>query len=477
MLAVRHVKSIMICALAAAAPVYGQTQPAPGALDPKQPDALHEFSASLQSLAHRAGRAVVQIFSSGYALRDEEEGSSSASLLTRQRSTGSGIILSADGYIVTNAHVVRAGQRLQVQLSSPAESTPGHSLLRPAGKKITAKVVGVDRETDLAVLKIDAPNLAHLTLGDSDELRQGQIVLAFGSPLGLANSVTMGVVSSTVRQLKPDDPVVYIQTDAPINPGNSGGPLLDTDGRVVGINTLILTQSGGSEGVGFAIPSNVVKNVYTQIRKDGHVHRGQIGVYAQTISPAFAAGLGLPQEYGVVIGDVAPDGPADKAGLQVGDVILRLDGKPMENARQLEVNIYRRSLNEKVSLDVMRGHDALTVEVPVIERKDDPQRFADMVNPDSNVVARLGILGIPIDRKVAAMLPDLRKTYGVVVAASMFGSQGGLKPGDVIYALNGSPISSVDALRSALSAIKPGDAAVLQIERDGRLMFLEVELE
>jgi serine protease Do len=335
----------------------------------------------------------------------------------------------------------------------------------------------VDRETDLAVLKIEAAGLGHLTLGDSDELRQGQIVLAFGSPLGLANSVTMGVVSSTVRQLKPDDPVVYIQTDAPINPGNSGGPLLDTDGRVVGINTLILTQSGGSEGVGFAIPSNVVKNVYAQIRKDGHVHRGQIGIYAQTITPAFAAGLGLLQEYGVVIGDIAPNGPADKAGLQVGDVILRLDGKPMENARQLEVNVYRRSLNEKVSLDVMRGHDALKVDVPVIERKDDPQRFADMVNPDQNVVARLGILGIPIDRRVAAMLPDLRKTYGVVVAASMFGSQGGLQPGDVIYALNGAPISSVEALRSALSAIKSGDAAILQIERDGQLRFLEVELE
>src|SRR6185503_10080895 len=180
-------------------------------------------------------------------------------------------------------------------------------------KRLDAKIVGIDRESDLAVIRIEKTDLPHLRFGDSEELRQGQLVLAFGNPLGLANSVTMGVVSSIARQLKPDDPMIYIQTDAPINPGNSGGPLLDTEGRVVGINTFILSQSGGSEGIGFAIPSSIVHTVVEQIRKDGHVHRGQIGIRAQSITPSLAAGLGLKRDWGVFLGDVDPEGPADAA--------------------------------------------------------------------------------------------------------------------------------------------------------------------
>src|SRR5205807_7150910 len=176
---------------------------------------------------------------------------------------------------------------------------------------------------------------------------------AFGNPLGLEGSVSLGIVSSTARQIRPDDAMIYIQTDAPINPGNSGGPLVDSEGQVVGINTFILSQSGGSEGIGFAIPSNIVRNVIRQIKKDGHVHRGQIGLYAQTITPALASGLGLPQDWGVLVGDVTPHGPADTAGIKVGDIILSLNGKPMENARQLEVNVYRYPEDEKVSLEVL----------------------------------------------------------------------------------------------------------------------------
>ena len=453
-------------------------QEAEKAADSKPQDALHDLSAALESLSHRAGRAVVQVFSTGFVLNDDDD-SGDAALLTRQKSTGSGVIFSPDGYVVTNAHVVKGGRLIQVQLAETFERSPGHEVTHPLGTKLDAKVVGVDRESDLAVLKIERKDLPFLRFGDSGELHQGQLVLAFGNPLGLSNSVTMGVVSSTARQIKPDDPMLYIQTDAPINPGNSGGPLLDADGRVVGINTFILSQSGGSEGIGFAIPSNVVHNVVEQLRKNGHVHRGEIGVYAQTITPTLAAGLDLPRDWGVVLGDVEPDSPADKAGLKAGDVVLSVNKRVMENARQFEVDLYRRPVDEKVAIEVQRGSQKLTFTVPVIEREDDPLRFADMVNADKNVVSRLGILCIDISQKIAQMLPDLRKPYGVVVAARASGSPYStqLNPGDVIHAINSEPITSVVALRGALDKRKAADPIVLQIERDGRLMYLDLELE
>ncbi|HUJ23841.1 MAG TPA: trypsin-like peptidase domain-containing protein [Bryobacteraceae bacterium] len=445
----------------------------------KAPDALHDLSMALETLSRRTGRAVVQVFSTGYALNSDENESTNTAYLTRQRSTGAGAIISEDGYIVTNAHVVQGGRRIQVQLAEVGARTPGHSILQPAGKRIDAKIVGIDRDSDLAVLKIDRTGLPILHFGNSEELRQGQLVLAFGNPLGLANSVSMGVVSSVARQIKPDDPMIYIQTDAPINPGNSGGPLLDADGRIVGINTFILTQSGGSEGIGFAIPSSIVRNVVYQIRKNGHVHRAEIGVYAQTITPALAAGLGLARDWGVILGDVEPDGPADKAGMKIADIVLSLDGKPMENARQLQVNLYRKPVGDKVTLEVLRGDQKQSYEVEVIERDDDPLRFADLVDPEKNVIARLGILGIEINQKIASMLPELREQYGVVVAARAAGSSysTSLEPGDVIHAINGLPVSSIASVRQALDNLKTNEPAVLQLERNGRLMYLALELE
>jgi len=448
--------------------------------EPKRIESLRDFSVELESLAHGVSQSVVQVFASGYALNDDSSGSgrTDAAVITRQRDTGSGIILSSDGFIVTNYHVVANARRVRVRV--PADSPAGKSILQPAGKILEARIVGMDRDTDLAVLKIDRTGLPFLRLGDSDLLRQGELIMAFGSPMGLENSVSMGVVSSVARQIKPDDDMIYIQTDAPINPGNSGGPMVNADGEVMGINTFILSQSGGSEGLGFAIPSNIVKNIYQQLHDEGHVHRAEIGVFAQTITPELAAGLNLGQDWGVLLSDVDDDGPAAKAGLLPGDIVLSLNGKTMENARQLEVNLYRYRVGQKVDVSVLRGDERITYPVAVVEREDDPMRFADMVDPVKNVVPKLGILGIEIDKKVAALLPDLRKQYGVVVAARAGDSPysgDSLQVGDVIVSVNNAPVTSIDALKAEIDKLKDTDSLVLQVQRSERLMYLTMVVE
>jgi serine protease Do len=454
-------------------------------------DSLHQLSDSIESLSQTVSPAVVQVFSTGYALADDEAESgdaSTAGLVTKQRSSGSGVVLSADGYIVTNNHVVRNARRVRVQLASPPDDavpgagTSSQPKLHAHGKLLEAKVVGVDREADLAVLKVEpGERLPVLKLSDSDTLRQGQVVLAFGNPLGLENSVSIGIVSSVGRQVRPDDPMVYIQTDAPINPGNSGGPLLDADGNVIGINTFILSQSGGSEGIGFAIPSNIVKSVCDQIRKDGHVHRGEIGVAAQSITPDLAAGLDLKQDSGVILGDVTPEGQADKAGLKAGDIVTSVNGRRLNSARDFATALYRIPLNDMVKVEVLRGTEKISAQVKVEERDDDPFRFVDLVKPDQNRVLKLGIIGVPITQDIAKLLPETRKPYGVIVAArageAEYAGQGGLKLGDVIYSVNTTPVSTLDALRNAVDALRTADPLVLQIERNGTLMYLTLSEE
>lgn len=433
---------------------------------------LSELSTSLESLAKRVRPSVVQIFSTGYASSDDSESTNASSLLSKQRSTGSGVILSEDGLILTNNHVVKNALKIEVKLHN---ETPN---VRMPDSTLVAKLIGVDREADLAVIKIERKGLPTLTFGDSTKLRQGQLVMAFGNPLGLEGSVSMGIVSSTARQIKLDDPMTYVQTDAPINPGNSGGPLVDSEGRVVGINTFILTQSGGSEGIGFAVPSNLVRSSYEQIIKDGHVHRGQIGISAQTITSALAKGLSLPQDWGVIASDVTPDGPAAKAGMKPGDIIVTLAGKAIEDARELENLVYQQPLSAVVDVTVKRDGEELKFTIPVIERDDDPQRFADLVNPEKNLVRRLGILAIEITEKLADMLPDLRHEYGIVVAARASDAPGAvLEPGDVIYEINKTPTVSIAALRAVLDTTKAGDTAVLQIQRGTKLKYIAIDLE
>ncbi|MEJ2721454.1 MAG: trypsin-like peptidase domain-containing protein [bacterium] len=441
---------------------------------------LGELSKSLETLSEQVGPAVVQIFSIGYGPA-EEAGATTASLITKRRATGSGVVLHPDGYIVTNAHVVADAKRVQVLLPTPPPEMRGaKSILKPEGERIGAQIIGIDRETDIAVLKVARENLPHLELGDSDELRPGQIVLAFGSPLGLENSVSMGVVSAVARQLGPESPMIYIQTDATINPGNSGGPLVDVLGRVIGINTLILSHAGGSEGIGFAAPSNIVRNIYNQFRSRGHVRRGHIGVNPQTITPTLAAGLGLRRDWGVICGDVYPGGPADEAGLEIGDIVLTLDGKPMENGRQLEVNLYRRPIGQKVTLELDRGGRRLAVDVLVIEREDDQTQFSDLVKPSENLIPRLGILCLDLDASIRRHLPALRASDGVLVAARSADApflSDRLRVGDVIYTMNTTRIIDLKTIRDAADALEPGDPVVCQVERNGRLMYVAFEVD
>jgi serine protease Do len=435
---------------------------------------LGEISASFESLATQAGSATVQVLASGLAV--DPDATAGDGLVERRRSSGSGVILDAAGYVMTNYHVVQGARRVQVVLASRPQ---GVSIVRPRGKTLEATVVGVDEETDLALLKVNGATLSPLPLGDSDTLKPGQLVFAFGSPLGLDNTVTMGVVSAVGRQLEPDDPMVYIQTDAPINPGSSGGPLVDAHGRIVGINTLILSQGGGNEGLGFAAPSNIVRSVYEQLKAYGRVRRGTIGALVQSITPALAAGLQLPQESGALVADVDAGGPGAKGGLRIGDIVVALDGKAIENGRQLDVNLYRRAAGTVATLDVLRDRERLRLMVEVDERDDDPMRFAELVTREQHLVPRLGVLAITLNDTLRPQLGLDAGDAGALVAARAGESavEYGIQPGDLIVAVNRARVTSLADLRALIAKLPARAACALQVLRQGQYLFLAFEIE
>ncbi|MCC6860772.1 MAG: trypsin-like peptidase domain-containing protein [Bryobacterales bacterium] len=437
--------------------------------------AAAQLSQSLEQVADRVSPAVVQIMASGFA-PDSESGSR---LVRLQRSSGSGVIVDPEGFVITNAHVVGLSRQVQVLVPLPAARlAESKSVIKPTGKLTTAQVVGLDRETDIAVLRIEEKGLAWLPFGDSEHLRKGQIVLAFGSPFGLENSMTLGIVSSVARQLRPDHPMIYIQTDASINPGNSGGPLVDTAGAIVGINTFLLSESGASAGVGFAAPSNIVRNVYQQVRKHGRVRRGQIGIQAQTITPELSRALGLERDWGVIVGDVAPGSSAEAAGIEVRDILLTLNGKTLENARQFGVNIYQRA-GETVTLELLRNGKKLTLQAAVLERPRDTDQVLALMNRDGRPVPALGVLAVDLNEKITPLLPPLRKLSGVVVTGVLNDAAGGpdsFFPGDVIYAVNDTGTGSLAELEAGLSSARPGDPVAVQIERLGQLQYLVIRI-
>jgi serine protease Do len=442
-------------------------------------NSLIELSGAIRQLTKSVSPAVVEIVVSGY-MATNDGGGQAANRISRQRSSGSGVLVDSEGYIMTNAHVVQGAVRIKVLV-------PGAEPFGAAGipsiqstRILDARILGIDRESDLALIKVEDRGLHVLRFSDSDKIHQGDLVFAIGSPLGLRNSASMGVVSAPARAINDENPILYIQTDASINPGNSGGALVDTQGSLIGMNTFIVSQSGGNEGIGFAIPSNVVRNVYQQLRRTGHVSRGFIGIEAQDITPVMARGLHLPVQSGVVVADVTPESPAERAGLKRRDVILSFNGQTIENALQLQNDVYGRQGGEKIDLMVLRGNHRVSLSLEVQEQAAPWDPLAALASPQKNLVPRLGILCIEIDDQVAPLIPKLRRQYGLIVAAKSPEGQAqfiDLQPGDIIHAINDLTIASLTAFQNAVQELKPGDAVVLQVERDQRLLYVAFEME
>ena len=442
------------------------------------PPVLVQLNAALEGLAAKVSPAVVQILVTGYGQLHEEDRSQTA-LIVRQHAVGSGVIVDHDGYIITNAHVVEGQQRIRVALPLLTGSSAREV---PLGKRriVDARLVGFHKETDLALLKVDETDLPTLPLVSQQRPHVGQLVFAIGSPEGLQNSVTMGVVSALARQPDASKPLTYIQTDAPINPGNSGGPLVDMNGTVIGINTFILSQGGGSEGLGFAIPARVVDFVYHSLRKYGHVHRVEIGAMAQEITPDLADGLHLPQKWGVVVADVKPDGPAAAAGLQIQDIVLTADDRPIETLPSLSSALYLHRLDQVLKMEIRRGDEKKTLFIPAVEHHDQLDVLLDAANPEKSLVPKLGVLAIDLTDDVREATGSLRISSGVLVigrAADLILPDTGLQAGDVIHQLNITQIDSMETLRTSLSAFKTGDPVVMQLERDNGLLYVSFEME
>src|SRR5207302_712515 len=284
----------------------------------------------------------------------------------RQQGEGSGVIVSADGYIVTNNHVVDGANELTVSMGDKRE--------------MKARVIGTDAKTDIALIKVDAKDLPHVTLGESSKVEVGDIALAMGNPFGLGQTVTMGIISATGRGgLGIEDYEDFIQTDASINPGNSGGALVNTRGELIGINTAILSRSGGNQGVGFAVPVDLVRHVMTQLKEKGTVTRARLGVYFQELTPKLASALGVKASNGAVVTEIVPDGPASKSGLQKDDVIVALNGKSIDG-RSLRNAVGSMTPGTSINLKVLRGGAERTFAVTLDRMPEDPQR-AEQTQP------------------------------------------------------------------------------------------------
>jgi len=377
----------------------------------------------------------------------------------RQQSLGSGFIIDGDGSILTNNHVVENAQKIVVKLLGDEQ-------------EYEAKVIGRDSKTDIAVIKINTKtNLPTAAFGDSDRLEVGEWVVAIGNPFGLDSTVTSGIVSAKGRHIGQGPYDNFIQTDASINPGNSGGPLINLRGEIVGINTAIFSRTGGNMGIGFAIPINLAKELLPQLRGKGKVVRGYLGVLIQKVTPEIAESLGMDRGFGALVANVSKDGPAEKAGVKVGDVIVEFDGKDVRDSGDLPIIVARTPVEKKVRMKVLRERKEITLTVAVGELKEE------------EVVASVpekGELGMTVQRVTPQMAESLglEKAEGVVVTDVESGSaadEAGIRRGDVIVQIDRKSIRSVDEYKKSVAAIRKGKGVLFLVKRGESTLFLALK--
>ncbi|WP_246795851.1 DegQ family serine endoprotease [Burkholderia perseverans] len=370
-------------------------------------------------------------------------------------SLGSGFIVSPDGYILTNAHVIDGANVVTVKLTDKRE--------------YRAKVIGSDKQSDVAVLKIDATGLPVVKIGDPQQSKVGQWVVAIGSPYGFDNTVTSGIISAKSRALPDENYTPFIQTDVPVNPGNSGGPLFNLQGEVIGINSMIYSQTGGFQGLSFAIPITEAIKVKDELVKTGHVSRGRLGVAVQGLDQTLASSFGLPKPDGALVSSVDPKGPAAKAGLQPGDVILAVNGVPVQDSTMLPGQIASLKPGTKADLQIWRDKSKKDVSVTLTSLADNQQTAS---NDGPAEQGRLGVAVRPLSPQERA---GTSLTHGLVVQqATGPAANAGIQPGDVILAVNGRPVTSPEQLRDAVK--NAGNSLALLIQRDDAQIFVPVDL-
>lgn len=381
------------------------------------------------------------------------------------QSLGSGFIIAADGYILTNAHVVDHADKVTVRLTDKRE--------------FSAKVIGADKRTDVALLKIDASGLPKISVGDPNKLKVGEWVVAIGSPFGFDSSVTAGIVSAKGRSLPQDNFVPFIQTDVAINPGNSGGPLFNMNGEVVGINSQIYTRSGGSMGLSFSIPIDVATQVAEQLRSTGKVTRGRIGVTIQELTRELAESFGLTQANGALIVSVEKGGAADKAGIEVSDVILKFDGKVVTNSSDLPRIVAATKPGSSVSVELWRKGAAQSLNVLVVKMPEEVKLAANSGKLNEDVGQNIAKLGLSLSELSRPQLQELQLASGLLVleVKGAAARAAGLQRGDVILAIGNLPLRSLKQLNELLKPIAVGRNVALLIKRGESTSYVAIKLD